>query len=246
MALFGSRNIPVATVLFLISLIAWTKTHAQPATLSVTIHDLHFEWDLPHDQARLYAADARSPIWTGSLLPAFWLQDSAGRHYVHARFRPNGILSKNDNHQIPISLDGYGHGTLIVTLHSWGLSFDSLIIQWQGNPPAIIDLYLGTSFPPEETSNMLMGDRPYLPDWQSAGYCVPGAREGATQSYFRNWDFDQAEIALGSFGPSMGSPYAAAFPRPLLFAGMGNDKGWVCFGAGSVPDATKSEFFASY
>jgi len=67
-----------------------------------------------------------------------------------------------------------------------------------------------------------------------------GRKGGTPQSYFRMWDFGQANIALGSFGPSMGSPYGAAYPRPLLYAGMGSDDGFVALGAGSIPDGAMS------
>ena len=48
------------------------------------------------------------------------------------------------------------------------------------------------------------------------------------------------ELPLGSFGPSLGTPYAAAYPRPLYAAAMGNQDGWVCLGAGSVMDGPLS------
>jgi len=76
-----------------------------------------------------------------------------------------------------------------------------------------------------------------MPDWQSSGFCVPGAKGGTVQSFFRMWDFGQAAIALGGFGPSLGSPYGAAFPRPLYYFGMGADAGFAAVGAGSIPDA---------
>jgi hypothetical protein len=77
---------------------------------------------------------------------------------------------------------------------------------------------------------------PFWPDWEAAGFAIPGAKGGPEQSFFRRWDFGNANIPLGSFGPSMGTPYAAAYPRPLYSAAMGGSDGWVAFGPGAVPD----------
>lgn len=181
------------------------------------------------------------PVWNGSLLPAFWVHTDTGRRYVHSCVEADGVLdSTADRMVLRLSVGPYGRGSLIVSKHPWGISFDSLRIKWTASPPAIISMYLGTSVPPDETDIMVIGNRPFCPDWQAAGYCIPGGKEGPVQSFFRSWDLGRSEIALGSFGPSMGAPYSAAFPRPLLFAAMGNDKGWVSFGAGSIPDAPLS------
>ncbi len=56
------------------------------------------------------------------------------------------------------------------------------------------------------------------------------------QCFFRKWDFGHASIPLGNFGPSMGMPYAAAYPRPLYAGGMGSSAGWVTLGSGAIPD----------
>lgn len=56
------------------------------------------------------------------------------------------------------------------------------------------------------------------------------------QSVFRRWDLGNAVLPLGSFGPSLGTPYAAAYPRPLYAVAMGGPDGWVCLGTGSVSD----------
>ena len=78
---------------------------------------------------------------------------------------------------------------------------------------------------------------PFWPGWSAEGYCVPSGKGGPVQSFFRNWDLGHATFPLGSFGPSLGTPYAAAFPRPMFSAAMGGQDGWVAFGPGTIPDA---------
>ena len=80
-------------------------------------------------------------------------------------------------------------------------------------------------------------DLPFWPDWEAEGFGIPSVKGGPLQSFFRRWDFGNANIPLGSFGPSMGTPYSAAYPRPLYSAAVGGPNGWVAFGPGAVPDA---------
>ena len=62
-------------------------------------------------------------------------------------------------------------------------------------------------------------------------------KEAPIQSFFRCWDFGHATLPLGNFGPALGTPYAAAFPRPLFCGAIGGDDGWMVFGCAAVPDA---------
>ena len=62
-------------------------------------------------------------------------------------------------------------------------------------------------------------------------------KDAPIQSFFRCWDFGHATMPLGNFGPSLGTPYAAAFPRPTVLRAIGGDDGWMVFGCASVPDA---------
>jgi hypothetical protein len=80
----------------------------------------------------------------------------------------------------------------------------------------------------------------HWPTWNPSGFCVPCAESGPTKSYFRSWDPGSACFPLGSFGPAMGSPYAAAFPRPIYAACLGGGNGWAAVGPGEIPDATLS------
>jgi hypothetical protein len=197
--------------------------------------NLRFEWNLTNDRATLTEVPGGAVTWQGGLLPSFRIKDERGQlRYLKAR--AHGM--PDDKGEIPLVLEKYGTGTLVLERKAWGIRISRLSIQWQGKAPAIVEMYIGTSPVTSDAVNVKpVWDRPFLPDWQTMGYCVPGAKGGTVQSYFRMWDFGQPDIALGNFGPSMSTPYGAAFPRPVLFTAMGNNKGWICIGAGNVPDA---------
>ncbi|MDR3712303.1 MAG: hypothetical protein P4L51_05770 [Puia sp.] len=228
---------------------------------------LVFEWDLRQDDARLIRQATGSVVWQGSLLPSFWLLVNHHNEFVKASLAGtggdgtpetghrtsetgNGILETGNGTsetangtrlELPLRIGRLGRGRLVIDREDWGIRFSSFSIEWAVPPPAIIEMYFGASDKILKASLVLPGwDRPFLPDWQSFGYCVPGAKEGPAQSYFRNWDFGLTNIALGSFGPSMGVPYGAAYPKPLYFAGMGSDEGFIALGAGAIPDAAMS------
>jgi hypothetical protein len=111
------------------------------------------------------------------------------------------------------------HGEAL-PIHSW----------YFGYSPLIADLKASSGYLEEDG----------FPDWRSWGYCVPSAKPAPIQSFFRCFDLGHCTIPLGSFGPAMGTPYAAAYPRPLLCMAAGNDRGWACFGAGEIPDGAMS------
>ena len=225
-------------LIFPACLIFTATLHAQ--SVSFQQKHLRFEWDLTKDMAVVSSIPSSSVIWKGSLLPAWWVKTKEGNHFIKAGFL---TLSKqtDSNWSAGLMLDSLGSGTLLISLTKEGLRFNQLTVRWNKEIPAIISMYFGTSFADPEKNNVQPAwDKPFVPDWQATGFCVPGAKEGPAQSFFRSWDFGRSEIALGSFGPSMGSPYAAAYPRPLLFAGMGSDEGFIALGAGSIPDAAMS------
>jgi hypothetical protein len=129
-------------------------------------------------------------------------------------------------------------GELTVRRYPEGIRFQRLAIHWKQPAPAVIALYFGTALLTVEQRAMVPSlDLPFWPDWEADGFAIPSAKGGPIQSFFRRWDFGNANIPLGSFGPSMGTPYAAAYPRPLYSAAMGGPNGWVAFGPGAVPDA---------
>jgi hypothetical protein len=198
-----------------------------------------FEWNPDQDLASLQFTPDHSTIWQGSLLPAFWLKAGGKMQYVKARVTGSSVNA--EEHSFIIQIGPYGTGKLVLSIADWGIRFKELDVEWKGEIPAIKALYFGTA--PVSLSGEGVWpswDRPFMPDWQSFGFCVPGAKGGIAQSYFRMWDFGQANIALGNYGPSMGSPYGAAYPRPLFFAGMGSAMGFIALGAGSVPDGAMS------
>ncbi|HLL43520.1 MAG TPA: hypothetical protein VK369_10295, partial [Segetibacter sp.] len=201
--------------------------------------NLLFTWDILQDKANLTNKN-KSVLWKGSLLPSFWLQQDHVKRYVKATVNQKGNRISENELVLNLDFENDGTGSLTIEKKYWGLNFRELNIKWKNKVPKIISMYFGTSLVKNGRSAMPDTEFPFWPDWEASGFCMPGAKAGPAQSYFRNWDFGQTEIALGNFGPSLGTPYAAAFPRPVLFFGMGQDSGWIVFGAGSLPDAPMS------
>ncbi|WP_153800509.1 alpha-galactosidase [Foetidibacter luteolus] len=197
-----------------------------------------FEWDVVADKARVYVSSTNTTIWQGSLLPAFWLQVNNRQQYIKAVANTEKSTVTENNLSLTLRIGNYGTGKLSVSKENWGIRFSALSINWGNTIPAIIEMYFGTSaVHPDSNVVSPNWERPFMPDWQSFGFCIPGAKGGTVQSYFRMWDFGQANVALGGFGPALGAPYGAAYPRPLYYAGMGSDAGFAVAGAGSIPDA---------
>lgn len=212
---------------------------AQKVNWRYTSGHLQFQWELTTDKATLTDMLTGAVSWRGSLLPSFWIKDANGQlRYVKATVDPHAL---NSDGNISLVLDSLGVGKLAIEQTSWGIRIRELQVTWHKKAPAIVEMYVGASLPPANAVNVKpVWDRPFLPDWQSLGYCLPGAKAGTVQSYFRMWDFGQSDIALGNFGSSMSSPYGAAFPRPVLFTAMGEGKGWISIGAGDIPDGAMS------
>lgn len=209
-------------------------------TLTYGYHDLLFEWDPAKDEAHVVRTSSHNQIWQGSLLPAFWLEKDHRKQFVKAQMTGEVAYSLG-RWVISLRIGGLGRGWLTVSKEEWGLRFSALEIEWSSSAPAVIEMYFGASDKGVIASGVQpTWDRPFMPDWQSFGFCVPGGKEGPAQSYFRNWDLGLTNIALGAFGPSMGTPYGAAYPKPLYFSGMGSNEGFIALGAGSIPDAAMS------
>lgn len=122
---------------------------------------------------------------------------------------------------------------------AFGLEVTHLELRWLDHPHPIVALIWGAAELDDEQWRTVSDlSEPMWPGWRSDGYCVPSAKPAPCQSFFRRWDPGRAVWPLGSFGPSLGTPYAAAFPRPLYAAAMGSDDrgGWVVLGAGAIPD----------
>ncbi|GGM88278.1 hypothetical protein GCM10010967_21120 [Dyadobacter beijingensis] len=208
---------------------AWTHTRG----------DLVLKWDLATDKAALSHRTKGSVMWQGSLLPSFWYEN-AKKQKKYSKAVVQSAAADGEKLTVQLQWPGLGKGRLRVENTATGWRFSELTAEWAAFIPKIIEMYLGASMVVNGANVQPTWDRPFLPDWQSFGYCVPGAKAGTVQSYFRSWDFGHTTIALGNFGPSMGTPYGAAFPRPVLFAGMGSDDGWLTVGAGSVPEGAMS------
>jgi hypothetical protein len=212
-----------------------------PGSLTYRDGDLQFEWNYAQDHAQLALLPGRSIVWQGSLLPAFWLETDHKRQFIKASVIKATASVDGRSDSLQLKIGSLGTGRLLIVKENWGIRFSSLTIEWRQPVPAIIEMYFGVSDSAMRNSSVWpTWDRPFMPDWQAFGFCVPGAKGGTPQSYFRCWDFGQANLALGSFGPSMGSPYGAAYPRPLLYAAMGSDQGCIALGVGEIPTAAMS------
>lgn len=200
-----------------------------------------FTWDPVTDRGSLNRGhhDGET-IWTGSLLPLFWL-GGGGRPVVALKPVVDPGLSRIDGERADLigMLGELGVFRLRVRLAPAGLRFERMEVEWRDPTPVPIQsLHFGAGIlNAGERAAAPTLERPFWPDWRAEGYGIASAKTNPMQSFFRSWDFGQADIPLGSFGPAMGTPYAAAFPRPLYAACLGGRHGWICLGAGCVPDA---------
>ncbi|MEI6033541.1 MAG: hypothetical protein WCS65_04560 [Verrucomicrobiae bacterium] len=188
-----------------------------------------FEWSISDDSARLESKADGKVIWRGSLLPSLVLLTGAGEK-VFVKSRATGGSLDDSGGEIALDWEGFGIGALAFAPAGPGLRFSRLSIEWADAPPKIHSAYFGAVHP----SGALRRDEPFWPGWQADGICVPSAKGAPPQSFFRFWDLGQAHMALGSFGPT-GTPYAAAFPRPIYAAGLGSGSGWLVAGPGQIP-----------
>ena len=213
------------------ALFAFLLLISPPLASAVDQYDL--TWDVQSDHAAVKTHSGAREIWHGSLLPAFWVQSAHGsRQYIKAE-----VVSSAQN-LLTLRFSNVATGELTILRYPEGIRFQRLAIHWKQPAPAVVALYFGTALLTAEQRSMVPSlELPFWPDWEADGFGIPSAKGGPLQSFFRRWDFGHADIPLGSFGPSMGTPYAAAYPRPLYSAAMGGPDGWVAFGAGAVPDA---------
>ncbi|MBB6734802.1 hypothetical protein [Cohnella zeiphila] len=217
---------------------------AVDAVLTATAGGMRLEWDVSRDEARLLIADSGDSgapqgdftVWTGSLLPAFELDEGGTALYVKAAAKACA-LGENGEWRIGLDLGEHGSGLLVCELPAWGLRIKRLEAHWS-RPSRILSLQFGTRLlTAAERRRTPDAGTVHWPDWSAEGYCVPAAGSSPTHSFWRSWDMGDARLPLGSFGDAMGTPYAAAFPRPLYAAAMGGRRGWLAFGPGEVPDA---------
>jgi hypothetical protein len=164
------------------------------------------------------------------------LARGAGSIFVKASARE--VEARGEAFRIHLDFEGAAAGWLDVVTGAQFVRFSRLELSWTKEPVPIQGLHFGMSeLPPERIAAAPDGVSRFWPDWRAEGFCVPGAKGNPGQSFWRSWDMGNAVLPLGSFGPSMGTPYAAAFPRPLLAAAMGGSAGWLSFGPGVIPAA---------
>jgi len=226
----------------------WAVTRAVAAhppgasTWSASSGGYTFAWAIEDDEASIRAEHGESPVWKGGLLPALVVATRNNAHaYIKATVDLKDSSIESSGGKLALKLGSLAGGELIFAATDYGLNFTHFHIDWISEPLPIVGLYFGTALLSDaERHAAPILDQSFWPNWDSAGFCVPGAKGAPLQSVFRRWDLGGANLPLGSFGPALGTPYAAAYPRPLFAAALGNQDGWVCLGSGSVPDGALS------
>ena len=212
-----------------------------PIVMLITCGDarFHFEWKPREDRAELSTAAGRNLIWRGSLLPVFWLShDQSAGTAVKATLDRDGCRVESGRAYLDLSLGTWGRARLEVDFGADFFRLTSFEVSWLRPGIAVISIHWGSDIlTADERAGAPSLSQPFWPTWRAEGFGVAGAKTSPMQSFFRSWDFGSANIPLGSFGPAMGTPYGAAFPRPTYCASMGGQHGWVCLGAGAIPDA---------
>ncbi|HXE14551.1 MAG TPA: hypothetical protein VN633_20665 [Bryobacteraceae bacterium] len=200
-----------------------------------------FTWDIAADKAAVHAERSSTPVWTGGLLPAIVLGSPSSPVYSKAAVDFNNSAIDSSAGRLSLMLGKFAKGELRFEATEYGVAFSQLTIEWAGEARPVVSVYFGISLlTPEEQAATPILDTSFWPNWDAACFSVPGAKGAPLQSVFRRWDLGNANLPLGSFGPSLGTPYAAAYPRPLYAAAMGNQDGWVCLGSGAIPDGALS------
>jgi hypothetical protein len=200
-----------------------------------------FAWDIARDKAAVYAERSNTPLWTGGLLPAFVFGSPNAPVYYKAVPDLNQSAIDSSGGKLSFTLGHIATGELQFAATKYGVAFSQLAIEWMAEPRPTASLYFGTSLlTPEERAAAPTLEASFWPNWDAECFCVPGAKGAPLQSVFRRWDLGNANLPLGSFGPSLGTPYAAAYPRPLYTVAMGSQTGWVCLGLGAIPDGALS------
>lgn len=197
-----------------------------------------FDWDHETDRATLRRGDHGPDIWRGSLLPVLRMAGDHADEFVKAKV--SGSRVANGRGALDLAFGDLATGRLEIETTGFGFALRKLELTWSGAPAPLVSLHIGGGPLDERQPSAAPAGATIWPDWRADGFCVPGAKGNPGQSFWRAWDMGHAVLPLGSFGPSMGVPYTAAFPRPLLSAAMGGKAGWLAFGPGAVPAAALS------
>jgi hypothetical protein len=199
------------------------------------------DWNWQTDQARMFLSATGTTCWNGGLLPAFWIEARDKQRYYLKTEAVSLTEWDGNGTKVMLRVPGWADGTLVIRKNDWGIQFSELSIRWEKEIPRIIEMYWGTRAVEAGKQSLSIDEQQvFTPDWSAAGYCIPAAKAGPVQSFFRHWDLGHSNMALGNFGMSMSAPYGGAFPRPILFFAMGNNSGWINFGVGDIPDAAMS------
>lgn len=195
-----------------------------------------FLWDLKNDIVSYGSRDDRKVIWIGSLLPSFHIAGGDGVELFEDGSVIEATKIASDRWHIVFNAGGSGVGEFRCELLEWGFRMFDLRVKW-AQKTSIIGMYFGSKKIDDEKSRIIpASDQEYWPDWRADEFCVPCTGSSPTNSFWRKWDRGNAAISLGSFGPAMGTPYSAAFPRPLYACAMGGRDGWIAAGPGEIPD----------
>ena len=198
-----------------------------------------FHWDLVHDLGRLTTSNQEEQIWSGSLLPILWVTE-AGRPAtaIKPHVDPNASTVGASDAKLTLALGSFGHAVMVIAFDSAAVRITRLETAWDRPSVALISMTWGSDIlTAEQRGAAPTLDKPFWPSWRAEGFGIAGAKTNPMQSFFRSWDFGRTDIPLGSFGPAMGSPYGAAYPRPTYSASLGGRHGWLCLGPGAIPDA---------
>ncbi len=209
---------------------------------SIEISDdyFSFHWCVSGDEASLEGNGQN--IWKGPLLPSLWYRTRKGDNaYVKAELSEDIAWENGERGRIPLCFGDVATGLIEFHLEADGLVWDRWVLEWVGEPLPIIASYIGAmELTPEVSRIVPTLEKPFWPGWHAFSLCIPSGRVGPLQSFLRRWDNGRGRIALGNFAPAMGTPYGAAFPRPILAAGFGEDAGWLVMGCPGVPDGAMS------
>lgn len=170
-------------------------------------------------------------------MPTLWYGDGSAVRCDKLSVDPAESRLDESGGRLAVRLADMARGTLAFDAVDSGLHLTRLALHWEDRPLPLRAMYFGASPLTREQHDFVPSlERPFWPNWRFDSYCIPSGKPAPMQSFFRRWDMGHANFALGSFGPAMSTPYAAAYPRPLFSAAMGNDTGWVVMGCGEVPD----------
>ncbi len=199
-------------------------------------------WDLAVDSIFVSPVSSDDKVWSGSLLPGLWLACEDGLRFVKGAATKLELDSdKGCSGRIKMQFEELADGSMEFVLQDEQLRLRNFRLCWKGKPQPIISLHLGAHVMTQAERMIVPNlDRPFWQDWQAEGVCIPCAKTGPIQSFMRTWDLGHGRIALGNFAPAMGSPYGAAYPRPLLAGAMGGRHGWVVMGFEQAPDGALS------